>query len=172
MTARCWQTAGGEYGLSIGDECWATIEQQCSKADRAETGGILIGYYTNDRAIAIVTTVLGPPEDSESGPTWFRRGIAGLSAALRRLWYQERKSYYVGEWHYHPSATVDPSRQDMEQMVSISNASNYQCREPIMLLVGKAVNRRRPAKAVVFPSGQLPLEMARVDMESQDRTSR
>ncbi len=168
MPEKGWWTVDDEYGVIVQDECWQSMVQECASAGEMETGGILIGYYTPDKATAVVTKAVGPPVDSERGHTWFRRGIAGLSAVLRRLWDQPRRTYYVGEWHYHPAARVEPSPDDLEQMVKISRASNYQCKEPIMLVIGNAVDGRRPIRAFVFPAGSAPREMKLAEVLGQE----
>jgi hypothetical protein len=43
-------------------------------------------------------------------------------------------------------------------MVDISTSPNYQCREPIMLIVGRLTNGRHPVRAFVFPHGRPRLE--------------
>lgn len=159
MTDMRWRTVDGQYALIVGSRCWKRIEHECARSRHLETGGILIGYYTPDNSTAMVTGASSPPKDSKRGPTWFQRGVAGLSSVLRRLWYHPRRSYYIGEWHYHPSVSVKPSRDDIVQMVKISESTDYQCKEPIMLVVGEAVNGRRLARALVFPAGTPPVEM-------------
>ncbi len=163
MPDRYWRTPRGEFALVIDDQCWRSIEKECSRWDGMETGGILIGYYTSDKSTAIVTEASGPPRDSRRGPTWFQRGVAGLTSLLGELWRQSQRTHYLGEWHYHPSPSVEPSQEDIDQMVSISTSPNYRCQEPIMLVVGRTSSGRRPVRAFVFPNSRAHLEFQEED---------
>lgn len=97
-----------------------------------ETGGIILGHYT-DATTAIITKIVGPPSDSKSGRFWFIRGVKGLASLLVKAW--EVNEYYLGEWHYHPNGTITPSQQDLRQMKKISQSNRYNCPEPIMIII-------------------------------------
>ncbi|WP_202703895.1 Mov34/MPN/PAD-1 family protein [Flavobacterium sp. UGB4466] len=97
-----------------------------------ETGGIILGSYT-DSATATVSEIMDPPEDSRAGRYWFERGIKGLKSILTAAW--NKNQYYLGEWHYHPNGTVEPSYQDYQQMSKISKSEKYYCPEPIMIII-------------------------------------
>ena len=142
---------------------WKDIESECIKANGCETGGILIGYYTDERTTAVVTEATAPPKDSSYGRNWFRRGVAGLKALLVGRWNSlGQRTFYIGEWHFHPSVNVEPSKDDYKQMRDISNSLNYHCNEPIMLIFGQDVGDNRPARAFVFPRGKRPYEYHRL----------
>ncbi len=120
-------------------------------ANSVETGGILIGYYSQDRSTAIVTQATRAPRDSRSGPTWFIRGVVGLRHLLAKFWKEPKRHYYLGEWHYHPAKTVEPSCEDFTQMRLISESSDYNCAEPVLIIVGEGMGVDLPAKVFVFP---------------------
>jgi hypothetical protein len=151
-------TESGEFILSFQKKPWANINRICENAGNMETGGILIGYYSEDGTTAIVTETTGPPRDSSYGPTWFRRGFAGLRMILTQRWNGERRQYYLGEWHYHPREVVALSALDMVRMKRISENPRYQCCEPIMVIVGQVVGDLQLIRAFVFPNGRPPDE--------------
>jgi len=124
----------GRFNISISQSIMDKIIALCIKANNIETGGILIGYYNTGHEWAMVTEATKPSKDSDSGSTWFYRGIAGLQQKLYKLW--PRRKYYLGEWHYHPNGAAIPSQTDMNQMKSISISTKYNCPEPILLIVG------------------------------------
>jgi len=146
-----WVTQTGNLSLVIDSKPWQSIEDQCRKAKDCETGGVLIGYYSEDTTTAVITEISAPPHDSDRGPTWFHRGVAGLKQLLLRRWKSVKRTYYLGEWHYHPSTLIEPSGDDLDQMLKINCAPNYQCREPIMLIIGQNVTGTRQVRAFVFP---------------------
>lgn len=146
-----WETADSEYALLMEPEPWRRIEQEATQAQNWETGGVLIGYYTDDASTAVVTEASTAPRDSERGRNWFRRGAAGLRDLLVLRWAENRRTYYIGEWHYHPASHVAPSMNDLAQMRDISLDPKYHCREPIMVILGQDSGGERPVRAFVFP---------------------
>ena len=154
-----WSTECRTYALRVTAASWQHMNSECDKSGAVETGGILVGYYTGDGSTAIVTEALPPPSDSTSGRNWFRRGIAGLRGLLLKRWKSQVRTYYIGEWHYHPASIVEPSGDDVTQMCGIKSDPRYRCKKPIMLIVGHArVGDERPARAFVFPHGERYIE--------------
>jgi integrative and conjugative element protein (TIGR02256 family) len=102
--------------------------------DKVETGGIIIGKYTNNNTIAEIIFICGPPPDSKHGRYSFERGIIGLKDMLASLWLDGY--FYLGEWHTHPKASPSPSGTDLVQMIGISKAARYNCQEPILIILG------------------------------------
>ncbi|QSX23902.1 Mov34/MPN/PAD-1 family protein [Priestia megaterium] len=123
------------YRVSITQKLMIQIQKLCHSALPNETGGILIGYYTDECNLAVITKIIKAPSDSKSGPTWFYRGTYGIKQKLDALW-KDKKQFYIGEWHYHPNSSSKLSYQDIKQMTSIANSPSYSCPEPILLIVG------------------------------------
>jgi hypothetical protein len=153
-----WETSGGGFGFLIQQEAWCRIEYECDRAQDHETGGILIGFYSDDKLTAVVTEATGPPLDSRLGGSWFWRGIGGLKDLLSRRWGSKRRTYYIGEWHYHPALHLEPSEIDITQMCYISQDLNYHCSKPIMIIVGKNHGGSRAIRAFLFPQREDYLE--------------
>lgn len=156
------------YGLVIGDRVLHHLEQFCSKAGVIETGGILIGRYSDDLTVATVTEATPAPRDSRGGPSWFNRGIVELRETLAVRWRASARTHYLGEWHYHPVPNVVPSSVDFDQMVEISNADRYRCREPLLVILGSAESvTSRPMRAFVCPMGRQPEEFLSIHSSSE-----
>lgn len=151
-------TADGRFGIRLPTDVVAQISDCCGRARDFETGGILVGTYSEDRRTAQVTEALPAPSDSKAGPTWFLRGVKGLSAKLRRRW-RSGGGYYLGEWHYHPAGTPTPSRRDTMQMRFISKSGKYQCPEPVLVIVG-GTSPQLELRSYVFPRDEERLEFA------------
>ncbi len=111
-----------------------SILEHVRNANKKETGGILIGVYSENHSTAIISLVTGPPSDSASGFYWFKRGIKGLKQIIEKCW--TNNSYYLGEWHFHPMSSPKPSSQDIKQIREIAFSNQYNCPEPIMLIIG------------------------------------
>ena len=163
MTTWSGRTLDGMYGLLIEEQVLRDLDRMCRDAGTFETGGVLVGRYSEDLAVAIVREATPPPLDSQRGTSWFNRGVAGLRDKLRRRWGSKERSYYLGEWHYHPSIHVEPSATDIGQMFTIQDDKNYYCTEPVMVLFGQLGDGdERPARVFVFPRSNAYAEIVRL----------
>lgn len=122
------------------------------KSKRLETGGVLIGYYSDELDTAIVTQISHVPDDSQQSMFGFIRGIKGLVNLFQSLWNFRR--HYLGEWHFHPYSSPNPSSDDLEAIKEISVNKNYQCSAPIMLILGGDPNGEHTFRLFVQPKGE------------------
>lgn len=119
----------------IPQKCLKVLFELCEKANNLETGGIIYGNYSENLEDAIVYEFDKPPKDSKRGKTYFERGTFKVKEKIKKLW--DKNIYYLGEWHYHPFSSPIPSYQDIIQMKKISKNKNFNCPEPILIIVGK-----------------------------------
>ena len=138
------------FGLRLDSDTLHGILEACHQSALTETGGILVGTYSDDLNCAVVMGQSGRPEDSRSGRTWFSRGTAGLQRWLDELWSKKERRYYLGEWHYHPGEQSEPSVTDGNQMKRIAKDPSYKCPEPILVIVGGAATNASDLRAFVF----------------------
>lgn len=138
------------FGLQIAEVEVRIMLQFCSRAGRHETGGVLIGRYTDELDCAIITAATGPNSDSRAGTTWLERGTRELKALLARSW-KEGRGYYVGEWHFHPASGVQPSHIDLSTMQGIARNPAYSCPQPVLLIIGGHPPSAWSASAHVYP---------------------
>jgi integrative and conjugative element protein (TIGR02256 family) len=149
-----WTANNGEFLLEISANAMISLDKECSRNENLETGGILIGYYSVDHSVATITEITTPPSDSSFGYNWFLRGITGLQAILLNRWqHVNTRTYYIGEWHYHPAFHVIPSEEDVKQMEKISRTQSYHCKQPILMIAGKKQYLQRQIRVFVFPRG-------------------
>lgn len=137
------------------------IHGLCKSSYPNETGGILVGLYTEQHNSAIISKLIPAPLDSKGGPTWFVRGINDVKKKLDQLWYKKNE-FYIGEWHYHPDNSSNLSNQDVKQMSEISSNDNYKCPEPILLIVGGR-QKSWEYSTYVFPKNKKFIELDVVD---------
>ena len=133
-TDAVFSSTDGRFRLFIGADPLAHILDLCLDSHPLETGGVIIGRYNETLDSATVTRVTGPPPDSRRRRTAFYRGTQGLQELLRALW--RKKEYYLGEWHYHPEGSPEPSSTDIRRMQEIAKSDDAKCPEPILLVVG------------------------------------
>lgn len=153
-----FEEPSGRYKARIAPECLPSIRRWCTKAGALETGGVLIGRYSEDLHLARVTGAQPAPADSEHRATSFVRGIAGLAEGLGVLWRAQPRRYYVGEWHFHPARTSTPSSQDRAQMQAIADGE-YGCATPLLLVVGRPTGGAWQLELWVFRRGDRALRL-------------
>lgn len=121
------------FNVCLLQDVYNQVLSHCKYRNR-ETGGILIGNYSNDQKSANILQISGPPRNSKHFHNKFHRSILGLKELLDIAW--EKGRYYVGEWHYHPNFSPNPSGTDIRQMITLSENQKLNCPEPILLIVG------------------------------------
>jgi integrative and conjugative element protein (TIGR02256 family) len=158
-------TPDGAYGLRIEAGAFGELDRICREAGLVETGGILVGCYSHDLTMAIVHEVTPPPSDSRRGHTWFNRGVAGLRDMLAQRWRARDRTHYLGEWHFHPASIIVPSTEDFSQMITISKADEYKCREPLLVILGSSEREgARALRVFICPAGGSPTEVLPMKM--------
>ena len=132
-----FRSRDGRIGVTLTEQCLQEARRLCSAAYPQETGGILVGRYSGDRNVAHILQAAEPPTDSRFGRSWFARGVQGIRNQLSALWNQPKnqRQYYLGEWHFHPDGSPEPSPQDRSEMLAISLHSPTQCPEPVLLIL-------------------------------------
>ena len=130
----------------------------CVEAGRNETGGVILGRYSETLDCAEIHELGPPPPGSRATRTSFYRGIGGLQERLRLHWREGL--YYLGEWHFHPFAAPTPSTADIQQIQAISTDSQYHCPEPLLIIVGADPRELVRLGVFVCPRGGRIVELA------------
>lgn len=166
-------TDDGTFAVELQASVLGALDRYCRDAGSVETGGILVGRYSDDLALAIVREATPPPTDSKRGRSWFVRGMSGLREMLGNRWRASERTFYIGEWHFHPANHVEPSRDDFAQMLAISQAREYDCKEPLLLILGAGKHEgHRIFRAFVCPAEHAPLELHCSPKEQQAASER
>lgn len=164
MTTWIGVTKDGRFAIELREYALQALERYCSEGGCFETGGILIGCYSDDLSLAIVHEATPPPCDSKGDRSWFVRGVRGLRELLTDRWRAKHRTFYVGEWHFHPTSRVEPSSDDFAQMLEISRVREYNCKEPLLLILATGEHEgRRIFRVFVCPDEHAPLEFRSVE---------
>jgi integrative and conjugative element protein (TIGR02256 family) len=151
-----------KFGLILQEMHVSLLLALCAQSKPHETGGILAGFYTTAHDCAVVTAVSRAPSDSRHGKTHFFRGVRGLQRWIDYLW-RRKHHYYLGEWHFHPGGPPRPSFTDTEQMKKFAASSDYQCPEPILVIIGGTPPETWTVGTYVFQMDQGVVELLRVN---------
>ena len=123
-----------KLNINLPDELFKKMTYICNQSYPNETGGIIIGQYSEDCLTANISEITSPTIDTVKRRFSLKRGINGLKEKLDALW--ENNNYYLGEWHYHPNASATPSKTDINQMIALSKYEKLNCPEPILIIIG------------------------------------
>lgn len=139
---------GGGITLQLMNHAVAQIAGEVRHRRRTETGGILIGAYSDNLHSVRVAQATGPGKHSIHAPFAFTRGVRDLQRMVERA--EADGLYYVGGWHSHLGGNVSPSIQDLRQMREVSADPEYNRPEPVLLVVGNANPLERVSAHVIF----------------------
>lgn len=131
---RYYESVNGIYGVKISNQKLQYLHDLCKKSHPCETGGILIGRYSENLKWAEIMAATGAPMDSRRTPYAFIRSTKGIPALLKSAW--KKRQYYLGEWHYHPDSSPKPSEIDLKTMYNLSKNEDLNCPEPVLLIIG------------------------------------
>jgi integrative and conjugative element protein (TIGR02256 family) len=162
MPTLTFRSSDGRFGLLLDEHRAEELLRFARRAGRRETGGVLVGYYEHTLDRACVTQVSAPPPGSRGSGWTFERGSAGLREWLASLWNARRRTYYLGEWHFHPRASPEASGQDRAQMMALAASREYACPEPVLLILGGDPRDSWDMRAYVFPVRERGIELRRV----------
>lgn len=133
-----YMSSDGSFGVSLPVSVLNKMHQECIKALPNETGGILVGCYSEDLNLAIIDNLLGKSKNSILRRSSFTREGNDYLQALHQLW--TKNQYYLGEWHYHPLSSPSPSSRDTETMKTLSLDKGLNCPEPVLIIIGGGKN--------------------------------
>lgn len=115
------------------------VESMKAEADSwypLETGGILMGYRTDDFEDVVVTTFIGPGKNAvhkryrfEPDTEWQIGRIQAIYEATNRM------HTYLGEWHTHPKGSLSLSILDRKTLSRIANSHETRAPTPIMAIM-------------------------------------
>lgn len=145
------------YRVVLSHLAMDAIINACLISGKNETGGILIGHYSDTGKLAIVQEASSSPEDSLHGRATFQRGKKGLKELLNERW--SLGMYYLGEWHFHPGGSPEPSSPDIKAMNAIAADASYNCKAPVLIIAG-GWSHQLTLSANIFIRGEqrLPLK--------------
>lgn len=133
--SKVFATQDGRFRVHLSTKVINELLSLSIAAGIKETGGILVGHYDKDHTDAYVTDISGPGRGSKHGFVSFFRAVGHLQGWLDKVW-NGGKSYYLGEWHFHPMSSPTASNTDKRQMFEITTDAKASCPEPILIILG------------------------------------
>ncbi|MBI4526586.1 MAG: ThiF family adenylyltransferase [Deltaproteobacteria bacterium] len=125
--------------VSILREALDRIKCLAKESGDIETGGILVGKYESTGSYWVEAATEPGPNAIREG-TRFEKDIDYCQMQLEELTREfGEKTCYLGEWHYHPTISNEPSGTDIKSLMEIAAQNNYLIERPIMIIISKTL---------------------------------
>lgn len=122
-----------QVNLIVEESIIAKISQIGIEKYPLETGGFLVGYYSNDSMTLHIKDLLLPSK--QKGMAYlFERSIDGMKQVFKKL-FEDQKYFYIGEWHTHTNGSSMYSSTDLNAMIEIANCETVSITNPILLIL-------------------------------------
>lgn len=101
-----------------------------------ETGGSLMGYYSNRRRDIVVTNLIDCGPKSKHRKTSFIPDYSFQEGKIGRVYEQLRRIHtYLGDWHTHPGGAAKLSGKDIQTLDNIAVHAAARAPFPVMVLL-------------------------------------
>lgn len=150
-------TAPGTAWLS--SAVLASISREADVAVPCETGGVLLGYWSESPVEPVITHVVGPGPLAKHARDSFVPDHRFHNSEVARLCEVNPTLQYLGDWHTHPGAAGYLSTADYATLRKIAVSRTARAPRPLMLILGfgprwepVAWSLRKKKKCLVLPS--------------------
>lgn len=110
------------------------IKEETSSKLPYETGGILMGYWSNPFNEVIITHMTGPGPLAEHAPMYYKPDNKWQHEEAIKL-YKQWDIDYLGDWHSHPYPSDRLSWSDMRTLRIISRHKQGRVLYPLMFIL-------------------------------------
>lgn len=118
--------------LFVAETVRVTLRREARRFTVSETGGILLGYRTDENDL-VVTEATGPGPGARHRRNSFEPDTAYCQARMTAAYERTGGAIsYLGEWHTHPHGSTRPSRQDLRSMLALADDPSVRQPEPLL----------------------------------------
>lgn len=133
-----WRFPDRDCAVRIPDEVFAAMQNMAVNSKPRETGGTLVGHYSEDLREAFVTRVLEANIGARKQRARFYRPPDEVDGQLARIYKESGGlTHYLGEWHTHPDATSTPSSKDLSTLSGLAKSRSVATDTPFMVILGE-----------------------------------
>lgn len=137
-----------QISVSLDDKSKKKIIDTLQKYSPNEIGGILIGNKVTEDNI-IINDVSISNEIGNFNLASFVRDTVNAQRLLNKH-YKKTTGFYVGEWHSHPSFSLNPSGKDISTLKGIIHDKNYNVSFAILIIVKLNYENELESKGFLF----------------------
>lgn len=135
--AHLWRFPQRDCTVQVCGKVLAAMLEMAASAKPRETGGTLVGHYSEDHRVAFVTGALEAQIGARKERARFYRPPDDVDGQLARI-YEESGglTHYLGEWHTHPDAAPTPSSTDLSTLRGLARSRSVATDTPFMIILG------------------------------------
>lgn len=121
--AHLWRFPERGCAVQIPGEVLAAMRKMAASAKPRETGGTLIGHYSEDYRMALMTHALEAKTGARKERSRFYRPPDDVDSQLAQAYERSGGlTHYLGEWHTHPEAVPIPSSTDLSTLGGLARS--------------------------------------------------
>jgi integrative and conjugative element protein (TIGR02256 family) len=120
--------------VSIPVDIQCTLRAALREASTAECGGVLMGEHVGPDLFAVRALTVQGGGSFASFVRNARAALRALAEFFRRSNEDFARFNYLGEWHSHPSFTVNPSGVDHRSMLDIATNPDVRANFVVLLI--------------------------------------
>ncbi len=124
-----------EKKVFIAKIAYELMKREVQAADDLETGGVLIGYITENGEF-VITVATEPGSKAIKEASLFLKDEEFTQQQLEEAFKTfGDKGLYLGEWHYHPRGAYAPSGTDIKSLTQIAKQDSYRTDTPLLIIL-------------------------------------
>lgn len=112
------------------------MEEEANGALPLETGGVLLGYWSEDRSEVVIMDVTGPGPNAVHSKTEFIPDDEYQDRMIDEIYARSgRQHTYLGDWHTHPFGEESLSYKDRRTLRRIAMLGGTGGPAPLMVVL-------------------------------------
>lgn len=112
------------------------MTDEANRALPFETGGVLLGYWSEDRSEVAITDVTGPGPRASHSKTEFIPDDEYQDRLIDEIYARSgRRHRYLGDWHTHPFGEESLSYKDRRTLQRIAGSEGKGVLDPLMAVL-------------------------------------
>src|SRR5205085_8738834 len=109
---------------------------EAKRMEPYETGGVLMGYFTQGGTELVITDVIGPGPRAQHKYDSFVPDLDFQHREIARHYITSNKIHtYVADWHTHPRGALCLSRKDKQSLIKVARYADARLQMPAMILL-------------------------------------
>ena len=120
----------------IASDARKCIETEAQRRSPLETGGVLMGYWAEDRSGVVITDIVGPGPKAVHRRTSFIPDNVYQEREIERIYKESgRRITYLGDWHSHPDGPMRLSVLDRLTQLRIGMHQSARAPRALMAVI-------------------------------------
>ena len=143
---RFWLAREVGSAMAVEAERWAPYE----------TGGVLLGYWSEEEDEPVVTSLIGPGANAvHERYSFVPDHDYHVREIARQYKSSQRRITYLGDWHTHPGGSGNLSELDLRTLRRVAKEPKARASRPIMIVLAPGPNWEAFGWRAQFPSRKL-----------------